>query len=97
MTTREDIRASMKMYLASEILPLATEAVRNNWDIADTLKNESALVKSIMENTDAWQEVQKEYHRDYMFRDAAKDLRYEVEKELERLGEQLQEVIDRLD
>lgn len=92
MSMQADIKVSIKRYFASDILPLVTEAVKNNWDIADTLKNESQLVQSIMKDTDAWQDLQAEYYRDYGFRDAAGDLRYAVEKELERVGEKLQEI-----
>lgn len=97
MTTQEDIRAAIKMYLASDILPLVAEAVKNGWDIADTLKNESELVETVMQATDKYNDLQAEYYRDYEFRDALDNLRFSVEKELERIGERLQEVFDRLD
>lgn len=97
MTTQEDIRAAIKRNLANDILPLVAEAVKNEWDIADTLESTYRIVEIVLQDTDAYKEKQSEYYRDYEYRDAFDDLRFAVEKELECLGERLQGIFDRLD
>lgn len=92
-----DVRITIRDYMADLILPLVAQAIKNGWDIADTLKNDSELVRTIMLSTDTYHELEADYYRDYEFRDALDNLRFSVEKELERIGEQLQEVFDRLD
>lgn len=92
-----DVRIAIRDYMADLILPLVAQAIKNGWDIADTLKNDSELVRTIMVSTETYHELEAEYYRDYEFRDTLDNLRFSVEKELERLGERLQEVFDRLD
>ena len=91
-----DVRTTIRDYMADLILPLVAQAIKNGWDIADTLKNNSELVRTIMLSTETYHELEADYYRDYEFRDALDNLRFTVEKELECLGEQLQEMIDRL-
>lgn len=92
-----DVRIAIRDYMADLILPLVAQAIKNGWDIADTLKNDSELVRTIMLSTETYHELEADYYRDYEFRDTLDNLRFSVEKELERLGERLQEVFDRLD
>lgn len=92
-----DVRIAIRDYMADLILPLVAQAIKNGWDVADTLKNDSELVRTIMLSTDTYHELEAEYYQDYEFRDALDNLRFSVEKELEHLGERLQEVFDRLD
>lgn len=92
-----DVRIAIRDYMADLILPLVAQAIKNGWDIADTLKNDSELVRTIMLSTDTYHELEADYYRDYEFRDTLDSLRFSVEKELERIGERLQEVFDRLD
>lgn len=87
-----DVRTTIRDYMADLILPLVAQAIKNGWDIADTLKNDSELVRTIMLSTDNYHELEAEYYQDYEFRDALNDLRYKVEKELERVGEKLQKI-----
>lgn len=87
-----DVRTTIRDYMADLILPLVAQAIKNGWDIADTLKNDSELVRTIMLSTDTYHELEAEYYQDYEFRDALSDLRYKVEKELERVGEKLQKI-----
>lgn len=92
-----DVRIAIRDYMADLILPLVAQAIKNGWDVADTLKNDSELVRTIMLSTETYHELETDYYRDYEFRDALDNLRFSVEKELEHLGERLQEVFDRLD
>lgn len=92
-----DVRIAIRDYMADLILPLVAQAIKNGWDIADTLKNDSELVRTIILSTETYHELEADYYRDYEFRDTLDNLRFSVEKELERLGERLQEVFDRLD
>ena len=85
-----DIRIAIRDYMADLILPLVAQAIKNGWDIADTLKNDSELVRTIMLSTETYHELEAEYYQDYEFRDALDNLRFSVEKELERVGEKLQ-------
>lgn len=87
-----DVRIAIRDYMADLILPLVAQAIKNGWDIADTLKNDSELVRTIMLSTDAYHELETDYYRDYEFRDALDNLRFSVEKELERVGEKLQKI-----
>lgn len=87
-----DVRTTIRDYMADLILPLVAQAIKNGWDIADTLKNDSELVRTIMLSTDTYHELEAEYYQDYEFRDTLSDLRYKVEKELERVGEKLQKI-----
>lgn len=91
-----DVRIAIRDYMADLILPLVARAIKNGWDIADALKNDSELVRTIMLSTDTYHELEADYYRDYEFRIALDNLRFSVEKELERIGERLQEVFDRL-
>lgn len=87
-----DVRTTIRDYMADLILPLVAQAIKNGWDIADTLRNDSELVETIMQATDEYSSLQAEYYRDYEFRDALDSLRFSVEKELERIGEKLQKI-----
>lgn len=87
-----DVRIAIHDYMADLILPLVAQAIKNGWDIADTLKNDSELVRTIMLSTETYNELEADYYRDYEFRDALDSLRFSVEKELERVGEKLQKI-----
>lgn len=87
-----DVRIAIRDYMADLILPLVAQAIKNGWDIADTLKNDSELVRTIMLSTETYNELEADYYRDYEFRDALDSLRFSVEKELERVGEKLQKI-----
>lgn len=87
-----DIRTTIRDYMADLILPLVAQAIKNGWDIVDALRNDSELVETIMQATDEYSSLQAEYYRDYEFRDALDNLRFSVEKELERIGEKLQKI-----
>lgn len=87
-----DVRIAIRDYMADLILPLVAQAIKNGWDIADTLKNDSELVRTIMLSTDTYHELEADYYKDYEFRDALGNLRFSVEKELECVGEKLQRI-----
>lgn len=87
-----DVRIAIRDYMADLILPLAAQAIKNGWDVADTLKNDSVLIQTIMLSTETYHELEADYYRDYEFRDALDNLRFSIAKELERVGKKLQKI-----